>query len=106
MTGPSFAVGAGLGGAIEALGCGAELIASADADRIVVLAADDAGPAGHDLLRWAGWADRPWKQGAVAVWLDANPEGALREVSPDVALVAPAPPSGHLALLKWLCRDK
>jgi 3-oxoacyl-[acyl-carrier-protein] synthase-1/3-oxoacyl-[acyl-carrier-protein] synthase II len=106
MTGPSFAVGAGLGGAIEALGCGAELVASGDADRIVVLATDDAGPAGHDLLRWAGWTDRAWKQGAVAVCLDASPDGALCEVSPDVQPLAPTLPAGHLALIKWLVRDK
>ncbi len=63
LTGPSFSVGAGLDGAMEALAAAAEMVAGGDADRMVVVAADDAGPAARDLHRLAGWGHRPLAPG-------------------------------------------
>ena len=72
LTGPSFAVGAGLDGAMEALARAVELVAAGDADRVVVVAADDAGPASRDLVRLAGWEGRALARGAVALLLAAD----------------------------------
>jgi 3-oxoacyl-[acyl-carrier-protein] synthase-1/3-oxoacyl-[acyl-carrier-protein] synthase II len=104
LTGPSFSVGAGLDAAMEALARAAELVAAGDADRVVVVAADDAGPVAHDLRRLAGWEARPLERGAVALLLDPEPEGALREVGLDVPVAHDQldGPIGHLALLRWL----
>ncbi|AUX45729.1 3-oxoacyl-ACP synthase [Sorangium cellulosum] len=106
LTGPSFAVGAGLGGALEALRAAAELVASSDADHMVVLAADDAGPVARDLLDAAGPQGRALACGAVALLLQADPgdAGRLREVDPDLP-VDHEGPVGHLALLRWLGED-
>ncbi len=101
LTGPGFAVGGGLDGGTEALGLAAELCAAGDAEAMVVLAADDAGPAARDLLRAAGLGDRPLVAGAVAMLVTARPEGAVREVGPDVAVDHAGAPIGHLALLRW-----
>jgi 3-oxoacyl-[acyl-carrier-protein] synthase II len=103
LTGPSFAVGAGLDGATEALGAAAELVACGDADRMVVVAADDAGPAARDLLQHAGWAGRALERGAVALLLSVEAAGAVRVVDPDVrAKHDGGGPVGHLALRRWL----
>src|SRR5262249_59682709 len=51
LTGPRFSVSAGLDGAIEALRDAADLVAAGDTDRMVVVAADAARPAAHDLVR-------------------------------------------------------
>ena len=102
MTGPSFAVGAGLGGAMEALARGVELCAAADAERVVVIAADDLGPASRDLLRDAGWADRPAARGAVALLLEPARGESERVVDLDVPADHDRGPVGHLALLQWL----
>jgi 3-oxoacyl-[acyl-carrier-protein] synthase-1/3-oxoacyl-[acyl-carrier-protein] synthase II len=106
LTGPSFAVGGGLDGATEALGAAAELVACGDADRMVVAAADDAGPAARDLLRHAGWAGRALERGAVALLLSADTPalgGAARVVDPDVRPQHDGGgPVGHLALLGLL----
>ncbi|WP_437500779.1 beta-ketoacyl synthase N-terminal-like domain-containing protein [Sorangium sp. So ce1099] len=103
LTGPSFAVGAGLGGALEALRAGAELVASSDADRMVVVAADDAGPVARELLGLAGAQPRALSCGAVALLLQADPGdgGPLREVDLDLPVDHDGP-VGHLALLRWL----
>ncbi|WP_437285303.1 beta-ketoacyl synthase N-terminal-like domain-containing protein [Sorangium sp. So ce406] len=103
LTGPSFAVGAGLGGALEALRAAAELVASSDADRMVVLAADDAGPVARELLGLIGARSRAFTCGAVALLLQADPGDAarLREVDLDLP-VDHEGPVGHLALLRWL----
>jgi 3-oxoacyl-[acyl-carrier-protein] synthase-1/3-oxoacyl-[acyl-carrier-protein] synthase II len=45
LTGPAFAVGAGPTGALEALAVARDLVAAGDADRVVVLAVDEVGPA-------------------------------------------------------------
>ncbi len=104
LTGPSFSVGAGLDGAMEALARAAELVASGDADRMVVVAADDAGPAAHDLRRLAGWEGRPFARGAVAALLSAGTPGAgAREVPLDLPVAHDGGgPIGHLALIAWL----
>lgn len=103
LTGPSFSAGAGLDGAMEALAAAVELCAAGDADRMVVVAADDAGPAAHDLRRLAGWEARPLARGAVALLLTVDPEGARRAVDldPEVAHDGGGP-TGHLSLLRWL----
>jgi 3-oxoacyl-[acyl-carrier-protein] synthase II len=103
LQGPSFAVGAGLDGAMEALGRAAELVASGDAERMVVVAADDAGPAARDLVQLAGWGARPLAPGAAALLLSADAEGATREVPLDLPVMHRGDgPIGHLALLRWL----
>ena len=103
LTGPGFAVGAGLDGALEALDAAAELVACGDADRMVVVAADDAGPAARELLRLAGWGARALAPGAAALLLTADPEGSAREVPLDArAAHAGDGPIGHLGLLRWL----
>jgi 3-oxoacyl-(acyl-carrier-protein) synthase len=104
LTGPSFAVSSGLDGATEALAAGLELIAAGDTDRLVVVAADDAGPAAHDLLALAGWSHRALARGAVALLLVADGTDALREVGFDLASTSRTGPVGHLALLDRLAR--
>lgn len=103
LTGPSFSVGAGLDGGMEALARAAELVAAGDADRVVVVAADDAGPAAHALLEAAGWSDRELARGAVALLLTADEGGSLAPVPLDLPVAHDASgPVGHLALLQWL----
>lgn len=100
LTGPSFAVGAGLDGATEALAGAAELVAAGDADQMVVVAADDAGPVARDLLAAAGLADRRLARGAVALLLRPGESGA--PVDLDRTADHERGPVGHLALLRWL----
>lgn len=103
LTGPSFAVGAGLDGGMEAVRAGSELVAARDADRIVVVVADDAGPSAHDLVRLSGWDNRPLARGAVALLLTADPADSLREVDVDVPVSHDGDgPIGHLSVLQWL----
>jgi 3-oxoacyl-(acyl-carrier-protein) synthase len=101
LTGPSFAMGAGLGGAMEALAAAAELVAAGDAERMVVLAADDAGPASRQWMALCA-PDRPLARGAVAVLLDAGT--GPQQIDLDIAIDHRAGPAGHLALLRWLER--
>jgi 3-oxoacyl-[acyl-carrier-protein] synthase-1/3-oxoacyl-[acyl-carrier-protein] synthase II len=101
LTGPSFAVGAGLDAGIEALAAAAELVSAADADRIVVVAADDAGPAARDLVHAVGWDHRELARGAVAALV--RTQGTGREVTLDLTPDHDgAGPIGHLSLLRWL----
>jgi 3-oxoacyl-[acyl-carrier-protein] synthase-1/3-oxoacyl-[acyl-carrier-protein] synthase II len=102
LTGPSFATSAGFGGAIEALRAAAELVAAGDADRMVVVAADDAGPVAREVLALTE-PSLALARGAVALCLQADRGGSirLREVDLD-APVDPRGPIGHLALLRWL----
>jgi len=102
LTGPSFSVSAGLDGATEALCDAAELVAAGDADRMVVVAADDAGPAARDLVRLAGWDGRALACGAVALLLTAEEAGAIREVDRALCPDHEGAPIGHLSLLRWL----
>jgi 3-oxoacyl-[acyl-carrier-protein] synthase-1/3-oxoacyl-[acyl-carrier-protein] synthase II len=101
LTGPSFAVGAGLDAGMEALAAARELCAAGDADRIVVVVADDAGDASRELLRAMRLSHRELARGAVALLL--GPFDGGREVPIDLA------PShdgggaiGHLSVLGWL----
>ncbi|MBK8259137.1 MAG: 3-oxoacyl-ACP synthase [Polyangiaceae bacterium] len=99
LTGPSFATGAGLDGATEALLDAAELVAAGDATAMVVVAADDAGPAARDLLAATGQADRLLTQGAVALLLTSHSGVPVDlESLPDHE----RSPVGHLALLPWI----
>nr|WP_240808101.1 beta-ketoacyl synthase N-terminal-like domain-containing protein [Polyangium spumosum] len=98
LRGPSFAVSAGLGGGAEALSAGAELVAMGDADRVVVLAVDDAGPAARDLLSFVSASERPFAEGAVALLLGVSAENALASIDPDICADHHAGPVGHLAL--------
>jgi 3-oxoacyl-[acyl-carrier-protein] synthase-1/3-oxoacyl-[acyl-carrier-protein] synthase II len=101
LTGPSFAVGAGLDAGIEALAAAAELVSAGDADRVVVVAADDAGPAARDLVRCAGWEGRALAAGAVALLVAAD--GGGRAVDPGLRAAHEGDgPIGHLTLLRWL----
>lgn len=96
LTGPGFAVSAGLGGAGEALARASELVAAGDADRIVVVGVDDGGPAAAELCRVCGWSAP--ERGAVAVLLDAQPGGVAAPLDPSLADGV----AGHRALLGWL----
>ncbi|MDC0746590.1 beta-ketoacyl synthase N-terminal-like domain-containing protein [Polyangium mundeleinium] len=98
LRGPSFAVNAGLDGGTEALSVGAELVAMGDADRVVVLAVDDAGPVARDLLSCTSASDRAYAEGAVAVLLGVSAENALALIDPDITSDHDAGPLGHLAL--------
>jgi 3-oxoacyl-[acyl-carrier-protein] synthase-1/3-oxoacyl-[acyl-carrier-protein] synthase II len=103
LTGPSFSVGAGLDAGIEALADAAELVAAGDADRVVVVVADDAGPAARDLLEHAGFGSRELASGAVALLLTTDPEGARSLVPLDLRPDHHGSgPIGHLALVRWL----
>jgi len=103
LTGPSFAVGAGLDGAMEALAAATEMVAAGDAGRMVVVAADDAGPVARDLLGLAGWGGRHLERGAVALLLSAESAGAIREVGLELPIAHEGDgPVGHLGLLRWL----
>lgn len=75
LTGPAFAVGGGPQGGIEALAVAADLVRTGVADRIVVVAADHAGPATEKIA--PGTAS-----GAVALLVTSAPgEGRLVEAS-------------------------
>ncbi|MBN1606069.1 MAG: 3-oxoacyl-ACP synthase [Polyangiaceae bacterium] len=71
--GPSLAVGASPAAALEALLVGYDLIASADADAVVVVAADEVGIVVRDVWHAAGWP-LP-RQGACAAILGAEARG-------------------------------
>jgi len=103
LTGPSFATGAGLDGATEAVLGAAELIAAGDIDRMVIVAADDAGPAARDLLAATRASDRPFARGAVALLLRAaTPDDPVAShVDLDAFPAHDRGPIGHLALLRW-----
>jgi 3-oxoacyl-[acyl-carrier-protein] synthase-1/3-oxoacyl-[acyl-carrier-protein] synthase II len=98
LTGPSFAVSAGFDGGVEALECAAELVAAGDADRMIVVVADDAGPAARDLLAWTGQGHRRLEQGALAAILDASREGIVGQIDLATAASQDAGAIGHLAL--------
>lgn len=96
LTGPNFAVCRGLDGAVEALQAGVEVVASGDAPRMVVVAADDDGPASRDWYA-AVAPDAAHARGAVAILLEAGDDGApvgLHEVVTTAA-------AGQLSLRRW-----
>ena len=97
LTGPGFAVGGGLHAAVEAIAAGALLIEAGDADRVVIVSVDDAGPTGRAL------GGEHLEAGAVAVLLSADARGGRAQVG-QVTLQRGAPVAvlrapGHLALL-------
>jgi 3-oxoacyl-[acyl-carrier-protein] synthase-1/3-oxoacyl-[acyl-carrier-protein] synthase II len=55
LRGPSLAVGAGLGAALEALLVGYDLVFSGDAERVLIIAAEEVGPAVKTIWCAAGW---------------------------------------------------
>jgi len=106
LTGPNFAVCSGLGGGLEALLAAAELVACGDAERMVVVAADDAGPAAQAWVAAAA-PERSVARGAVAVLLDAEAGSTgAREVALDTVVDHLRGPLGHLGLLAWLTDAK
>jgi 3-oxoacyl-[acyl-carrier-protein] synthase II len=72
LTGPSFAVGASRDGWREALATAADLVAVGDADRMVVVAADDVGPASIALGAEAGFAPPPKGACAALIGVDGG----------------------------------
>jgi 3-oxoacyl-[acyl-carrier-protein] synthase II len=99
LTGPNFAVNRGLDGGLEALEVGAELVAMGDAERIVVVAADDDGPAARAWLETVAPGQRH-ARGGVALLLTADATG------PAIPLDDLSDPArvGHLALVDWIDR--
>lgn len=102
LTGPSFAANAGFDGGTEALGCAAELVAAGDVDRMVIVAADDAGSAARDLLQWSGQAHRQLEEGAVALLISASNVDVLGQIDLDLSPLHADGAIGHLALLDRL----
>jgi 3-oxoacyl-[acyl-carrier-protein] synthase-1/3-oxoacyl-[acyl-carrier-protein] synthase II len=111
LTGPAFAVGGGPHGGLEALAVAAELVRAGVADRIVVVAVDEAGPGSRRLAP-------DTKPGAVALlvtqevqvdrtkvrrgdWarLEGCTVGLPRELPEAGALVVPRADEAHRALL-------
>ena len=72
LTGPAFAVGGGPYGGLEALAVAADLVRGGVADRIVVVAVDDAGEGSRRVAPGT-------KPGAVAVLVAAQPLAARLE---------------------------
>jgi 3-oxoacyl-[acyl-carrier-protein] synthase II len=108
LTGPCFAVSSGLCGSLEALAAGAELVAAGDAEKMVVVAADDGGPAAAQWVELLA-PGRPHRRGAVALLLEraSGAEGSGgadggRLVALDGTIHHEAGPIGHLSLLSWL----
>jgi 3-oxoacyl-[acyl-carrier-protein] synthase-1/3-oxoacyl-[acyl-carrier-protein] synthase II len=77
LIGPGFAVGGGLHAALEAIAAAAWLVEAGDAERVVVVAVDEVGPATGGL-GFAG--DAGVGSGAVATLISAQPGGALGRI--------------------------
>jgi 3-oxoacyl-[acyl-carrier-protein] synthase-1/3-oxoacyl-[acyl-carrier-protein] synthase II len=97
LTGPSFSVGGGMHAALEAVATAAVLVEAGDAERVVVVAVDDVGPATRSL------AVDGLRSGAVAVLLSTSGAGARARVGAislrrGVRVVAEGP-RGHLGIL-------
>jgi 3-oxoacyl-[acyl-carrier-protein] synthase-1/3-oxoacyl-[acyl-carrier-protein] synthase II len=104
LTGPGFSVGGGLHAGIEALVTAAAMVGAGDADRMVVVAADEAGPATRAL------AGDTLRAGAVAVLLSATDDGGARARVGRFSLrrgagVSGVGEAGHLALLPLVSPD-
>jgi 3-oxoacyl-[acyl-carrier-protein] synthase-1/3-oxoacyl-[acyl-carrier-protein] synthase II len=105
VRGPSFAVNAGLGGGMEAVLAAGELIAAGDVDRMIVVAADDDGPAARHWLSLCE-PHRSHARGAIALLLEAATPGHTgRTVDLDAAADHRHCAVGHLALRDWLQRS-
>ena len=101
LTGPAFAVGGGPHGGLEALAVAADLVRGGVADRIVVVAVDEAGEGSRRVAP----ATRP---GAVALLVSAEPLSARLDscsvrlpahLGPGGALVSAPAVEAHRALL-------
>jgi 3-oxoacyl-[acyl-carrier-protein] synthase-1/3-oxoacyl-[acyl-carrier-protein] synthase II len=105
LTGPSFAVGGGVHGGVEALAVASLLVRAGAAERVVVVAVDEVGDAVRRLASMPPFGFEP-EAGAVALLVSRAPAGAAaRVVSATVCFdpaagSAPGPfgPPGHLAL--------
>jgi 3-oxoacyl-[acyl-carrier-protein] synthase-1/3-oxoacyl-[acyl-carrier-protein] synthase II len=99
-TGPGIAVGSGLHGSLEALALAIELVRAGDAERIVVVAADEIGPAASAWLDAAFGASpggRAVREGAVAVVVSSEPRaGAARVIESMTGLESRAVIQGEL----------
>jgi 3-oxoacyl-[acyl-carrier-protein] synthase II len=105
LSGPSFSVGGGMHAGIEALAVAAILIEGGDADRVVVVAVDDVGPAAAAL------GDASLRAGAVAVLLARAPLAGARARVGAIELRRGSPADGphargHQALLPLVQRDE
>jgi 3-oxoacyl-(acyl-carrier-protein) synthase len=108
LTGPCFAVNGGLDGGFEALEVAAELVAAGDVERMLVVVADDAGPAS---LAWrdAVEPDGQLARGAVAALLVATPDEGLEVPLGLRSILAKMPKSkaiGHRAVIQWLAQPR
>jgi len=97
LTGPGFSVGGGMHAGLEALAAAAVLVGAGDADRIVVVAADEVGPTAR------AFAGDTVVHGAVALVVSSDPAGAVArvgriELTRGVSAAGDAP-FGHRALL-------
>lgn len=111
LTGPNFAVNGGLGGGMEALVAAGELVAAGDAPRVLLVAADDGGPASREWVARV-CPGRTYEPGAVAALLVAAEAGANEpaatagpQVDLDLHIEHEAGPIGHVALVDWLVRS-
>jgi 3-oxoacyl-[acyl-carrier-protein] synthase-1/3-oxoacyl-[acyl-carrier-protein] synthase II len=104
LTGPCFAVCGGLAGSLEAVAAASELIRAGDADRMIVVAADDDGPAVRAWLELCG-GRRSYASGAVALLLDvADPLVSTSLLPEHLDVDHDHGPIGQLALRAWLAR--
>ncbi len=102
LHGPCFSVCGGLAGGIEAVVAAAELVRAGDVERMIVVAADDDGPAIRAWLELAA-GGRPYAPGAVALLLEAgsdDPHQAI--IPPDLRPDHGAGAIGQLGLREWL----
>jgi 3-oxoacyl-(acyl-carrier-protein) synthase len=105
LGGPSHAVGAGPLAAIEALEVACDWIAAGDAEALLVVAAEQAGPTSTLALSALGLV--PPRQGAFAVLLSSKPMGAeLNEATlAQARRLAQAPESRDFGGLPAFCRE-
>jgi 3-oxoacyl-[acyl-carrier-protein] synthase-1/3-oxoacyl-[acyl-carrier-protein] synthase II len=97
LTGPGFSVSGGMHAGLEALAAAAVLVGAGDADRMVVVAADEVGPTAR------AFAGDALAHGAVAMVVSSEPAGAIARVGRiELARGVTAPSgasAGHQALL-------
>jgi 3-oxoacyl-[acyl-carrier-protein] synthase II len=108
LPGPSFAVGSGPTGSLEALAVARDLVAAGDADRMVVVAVDDVGPAATRLLASGLRCDLT--TGAVAVLVTSDASAGFARISEVETRFVPGSAdspisNGHRALLP-LCGER
>jgi 3-oxoacyl-[acyl-carrier-protein] synthase-1/3-oxoacyl-[acyl-carrier-protein] synthase II len=104
LTGPSFSVGGGMHAGVEAVAVAAVLVEAGDCERMVVVAADDAGPATRAL------AGDTLRSGAVAVLLSKSREAGGRARVGEIVLRRGKPcglptAAGHVALLPLVAEE-